>query len=137
MFVSLCVVKSSSNLPRLTYVPAANDTQHEEHSRRIYSDCPLINTSTNICWTMCLYSSAIYDVLDGKRISQRKEKERVDKMYKTVIYHYFYFLIQELELIHSLDQKRAHSCHRLSDPKGSFNCLFFSEHNFIPANQQF
>ena len=26
---------------------------------------------------MCLYSSAIYDVLDGKRISQRREKEVV------------------------------------------------------------
>ena len=41
---------------------------------------------------MCLYSSAMYDVLDGKRISQKWEKEGVVNMYKTVIYHYFYFL---------------------------------------------
>ena len=41
----------------------------------------------------------IYDALDGKRVSQRWEKEGVVNMYKTVIYHYFYFLFQELELI--------------------------------------
>ena len=35
MFVSVCVVTSSSNLARIIYVPAANDPQNEEHSRRI------------------------------------------------------------------------------------------------------
>ena len=44
--------------------------------KKTRKSCP-INTTTNIYWKMCLYSSAIYDVLDGKRISQRWEKEGV------------------------------------------------------------
>ena len=35
MFVSVCVVTSSSNLARLIYVPLANDPQNKEHSRRL------------------------------------------------------------------------------------------------------
>ena len=79
--VCVCVVTSTFRLARLICVPHADDPKNEKHSRRLVA-------VQYICWTMCLYSSAICDVLDGEQISQRWEKEGIVNMYKTVIFQY-------------------------------------------------
>ena len=75
---------------------------------------------------MCLYSSAIYDVLDGKRISQGERSLSV--FFLSVLGIGTYSNVPILSTKSGLT--RSTGC-----PKGSFTCIF-SEHNFIPANQQ-
>ena len=86
---------------------------------------------------MCLYSSAIYDFLDGKRMSERWDKEGVvnnvpncslSVFFPSVLVMATYSNVPILSTKSGLTRKAG--C-----PKGSFNCLF-SEHIFIPANQQ-
>ena len=74
MFASLCVVTSSSNLACLIYVPPANDPQNEEHSRRIVTVQLILQ---QIFVGQCVYIPVPFTM---------------SWTYKTVIYHYFYFL---------------------------------------------
>ena len=86
---------------------------------------------------MCLYSSAIYDVLDGKRISQRREKEGVVNNVQNCNLSLFFLSVLGIGTYSNVPilSTKSGLTRNTGCPKGSFNCLF-SEHNFIPANQQ-
>ena len=87
---------------------------------------------------MCLYSSAIYDVLDGKRISERWDKEGVVNNVQNCNLSVFFLSVLVMATYSNvpiLSTKTSGLTRNAGCPKGSFNCLF-SEHIFMPANQQ-
>ena len=86
---------------------------------------------------MCLYSSAIYDVLDGKRISERWDKEGVVNNVQNCNLSVFFLSVLVMATYSNVPilSTKSELTPNAGCPKGSFNCLF-SEHIFIPANQQ-
>ena len=86
---------------------------------------------------MCLYSSAIYDVLDGKRISQRWAKEGVINSVQNCNLSLFLLSVLGIGTYYNVPilSTKSGLTRNTGCLKGSLNCLF-SEHTFIPANQQ-
>ena len=66
----VCVVTSWSSLAHLICVSPAHDPPNEEHSRRLVT-VQFILTFVG----KCVYSSAIYDVLGGKRFHRGGRKK--------------------------------------------------------------